>query len=202
MSDFSDLSDFILKSPCGLCYAPKGQRHHEYCPKYRTTIKEWIESHDVVQYGDFTLSSGKKSDFYCDAKKIMLNGVGMRLVAEEMSAALYNYDINAIGGMELGAVPIIGVLMPTCPRLRGFIVRKKPKEHGLQKLIEGPVLAGMRVAIVEDVTTTGESAMKAVRAANAFGLSVVVIGTIIDRNEGATKLFKAEGFPFFSLWQR
>jgi orotate phosphoribosyltransferase len=155
------------------------------------------------------LASGRESDFYFDMKPSMLDPEGASLMADGLLAMLADSDAEYVGGLEMGAVPITGAV---CLRshaigrpLRGLFVRKKPKEHGAKKLVEGlargETLAGRRVAVIEDVTTTGESALKAVRALREDGAQVVLVATVVDREEGATALFAQEGVPFAALFR-
>ena len=110
---------------------------------------------------------------------------------------------DAVGGMAIGADPITAGVI-TCAwqaghRLRGFIVRKESKEHGTGRQVEGPVQAGDRVVMLEDVVTTGGSSLKAIQHARDFGLQVDRIITIIDRQAGGREKFEAEGVEFFNL---
>ncbi|HVL74292.1 MAG TPA: orotate phosphoribosyltransferase, partial [Beijerinckiaceae bacterium] len=129
------------------------------------------------------LASGRESDFYFDMKPSMLDPEGASLMADGLLAPIAESGAEYVGGLEMGAVPITGAV---CLRshavgrpVRGIFVRKKPKEHGAKKLVEGlargETLAGRRVAVIEDVTTTGESAMKAVRALRDDGAEVVLV---------------------------
>lgn len=110
---------------------------------------------------------------------------------------------DAIGGLAIGADPITAAVVTMAGvaglPLLGFLVRKEPKDHGTQKFIEGPVQPGQRVVIVEDVTTTGGSALVAIQRARAHGLVVERVVTVIDRLAGASAAFAAEGIPLESL---
>src|SRR5262245_42022629 len=118
--------------------------------------------------GEFTLASGRKSNFYFDSKPILLDGEGARVVARLILAEIARLGLNpdAIGGTELGAVPIACAVSAHAPlpAPRVFIVRKQPKAHGTGKVIEGQVGRGDRVIVVEDVVTTGESTLRSLRA--------------------------------------
>lgn len=169
-------------------------------------LSDFIKDHDVIQHGKFELASGKVSDIYCDGKKITLDSDGLWIAVPKLFEELFAVaEFDAVGGLEVGAVPIVSAMLycaaPGRIKLKGFFVRKEPKGHGTKKFIEGPVEPGMRVAIVEDVTTTGFSAFAALKRAEDFGLKPVVIGTIIDRSEGAREFFARQEVPFVSLYQ-
>lgn len=167
----------------------------------------------ALQYGDFTLSSGKKSPYYVDGRLISLSSNSLSVVSRMLSYHICEacQTIDAIGGPELGAVPLVGgilahwgIVLKLWGRendLRGFIVRKEPKGHGLKKGVEGPLDPNKvhHVAVVEDVTTTGASAMKAVEAMQGLGHQVKVVASILDREEGARGLFEEKGIKFISL---
>jgi orotate phosphoribosyltransferase len=159
--------------------------------------------------GEVTLASGRKSDFYFNLKPTMLDPEGATLLAELTYEALKDDQLDFIGGLEMGAVPLAGALAQISwikgHPIAAFFVRKKPKEHGAKLAIEGlpkgETLAGKRVVIVEDVTTTGGSAMKAVESVRETGANVVLVLTMVDREEGATDTFGAAGLPFRSLYK-
>jgi orotate phosphoribosyltransferase len=158
--------------------------------------------------GQITLASGRKSDFYFNLKPTMLDPEGAALLAELTYEALKDDGLDYVGGLEMGAVPIAGALAQLS-WLKGhpipaFFVRKKPKEHGARLAVEGLApgesLQGKRVVIVEDVTTTGGSAVKAVEAVRDSGGEVVLVFTMVDRQEGAVDTFREAGIPFRSLY--
>src|SRR5271170_1910735 len=159
--------------------------------------------------GEVTLASGKQSHFYFDMKPSMLHPEGAHLMAKKILSECLEVKAEYIGGLEMGAVPITGAvcqLSYECGRpVYGFFVRKTPKSHGAKKLIEGVAksdsLHGKRVVIIDDVTTTGESALKAVAACRAEGANIVLVISVVDRQEGAAELFGAEGIRFTSLYR-
>jgi orotate phosphoribosyltransferase len=159
--------------------------------------------------GEITLASGRKSDFYFNLKPTMLDPEGAALLAELSLDALRDDQIDYIGGLEMGAVPIAGAIAQLSwlkgRPIAAFFVRKKPKEHGARLAVEGLAkgesLAGKRIVIVEDVTTTGGSAIKAVDAVKDAGGEVAMVFTMVDRDEGATEAFAAAGIPFRSLYK-
>jgi orotate phosphoribosyltransferase len=155
--------------------------------------------------GRFTLASGKVSDYYLDMKPTMFDPDGARLLTELVLSRLEGAAVDLIGGLEMGAVPLISnVVMRSLATHRpipGFFVRKSVKDHGTKKLIEGTNdIAGKSVVILDDVTTTGESAMVAVWAARKAGATVALVLSVVDREEGAAQLFKKEGVPFAHLF--
>lgn len=155
-----------------------------------------------VSFGDFTLSSGKKSGIYIDARKTTLNPEGARLAAVIfLDRFSTDPEANAIGGPTLGADPIVGAMLALCekPDIHGFIVRKEEKKHGTQKLIEGNLQKGDRAVMVEDVVTTGGSVMKAVEAARAAGAEVSKVMAIVKRGD-CEDVFREKGIEFFAIF--
>jgi orotate phosphoribosyltransferase len=158
--------------------------------------------------GEITLASGRKSDFYFNLKPTMLNPEGASLLAELTFDALKDDKLDYIGGLEMGAVPLAGAIAQLSWQhgqpIAAFFVRKKPKEHGARLAVEGlangETLQGKRVVIVEDITTTGGSAIKAVDAVRDAGGEVVLAFTMVDREEGASETFAQAGVPFRSLY--
>jgi orotate phosphoribosyltransferase len=155
-----------------------------------------------------TLASGKESDFYFDMKPTMFHPEGASLLAEMVFERLKTENIDYVGGLAVGAVPLLSPLnalsfMRGHP-IPGFFVRQSVKDHGTKKTVEGLTndsdLQGKAVAILDDVTTTGGSAMIAVRAARNLGAKVVIVLSIVDREEGATESFKTEGVAFEALF--
>ena len=156
----------------------------------------------ALKRGDFTLASGQKSTYYLDGKQITLHAEGNRLVAEGMLAVIDSLDdVHAVGGMSLGADPIVGGILAasSSPELVGFLVRKQPKDHGTQKFIEGPLQPGMRCVIVEDVVTTGGSSLQAIERVETHGAEVVCVVTIVDRMQGGREAFESKGYRLESL---
>jgi orotate phosphoribosyltransferase len=159
--------------------------------------------------GEITLASGRKSDFYFNLKPTMLDPEGAALLAELTFDALRDDNLDYVGGLEMGAVPLAGAIaqlswLKNHP-IAAFFVRKKPKEHGARLAVEGlakgETLQGKRIVIVEDVTTTGGSAIKALDAVREAGGEVVLVYTMIDREEGATDNFAQAGVPFRALYK-
>ncbi len=157
----------------------------------------------ALKFGDFTLVSGKKATYYLDGKQITLHSRGLQLVSEGLLELLEKEEIDAVGGMSIGADPIVaGVLSAAAAKgsdLLGFLVRKESKGHGTNKFVEGPVEPGMKVAIVEDVVTTGGSSLLAIERVEEFGCEVKQMLTIIDRMEGGAANFEKNGYKMQSL---
>ena len=160
-------------------------------------------------YGEIKLASGRVSNFYFNLKPTMLDAEGAALLAQLTLDALAGERIDYLGGLEMGAVPIAGAVaqlshMAGAP-MQAFFVRKKPKEHGarlsVEGLMPGETLAGKRVVIVEDVTTTGGSAMKAVESVREAGAEIAFVLTIVDREEGATEAFAAQNLGFRAIYR-
>jgi len=157
----------------------------------------------ALQFGDFTLASGQKSGYYLDGKQVNLFSQGLRLVSEGLLDLLEGVAFDAVGGMSIGADPIIGGMLVVAAErgqsLRGFLVRKEAKGHGTNRFIEGPVEPGMRVVVIDDVVTTGGSSLQAVERMEEFGCKVVQVVGIIDRLQGGATNFAARGLTFRAL---
>jgi orotate phosphoribosyltransferase len=160
---------------------------------------------EALKRGEFTLASGKKASYYLDCRTITLHPQGANLIAQGMLELITASDAlpDAVGGMAIGADPITASIVTLAGQrglpLRGFMVRKEAKGHGTGKQVEGPVKPGQRVIIVEDVITSGGSAIKAVEAAREFGLHVQRVIAIIDRLAGGREAFAAMGLELTTL---
>jgi len=167
-------------------------------------LKELLKER-AVQFGEFTLSSGAKSDTYVDGRLFTLSSRGAALAAELLWERIEPLRADAVGGMTLGADPIVGALIHLAGTkgldLAGFLVRKEPKGHGAQRQVEGPrPNEHPRVVLVEDTFTTGGSTLQAARLVRAeWNAEIVAAFSIVDRNEGATENFAAEGIRMESL---
>ena len=157
----------------------------------------------ALQFGDFTLASGQKSTWYLDGKQITLHSHGLHLVAEGLLDLLDDVEFDAVGGMSIGADPIVGGMLSVASErgrdLTGFMVRKEAKGHGTSRFVEGPVQPGAKVVILDDVVTTGGSALLAADRAREFGCEVVQGVGIVDRLQGGAEAFAAAGIPFRAL---
>jgi orotate phosphoribosyltransferase len=155
--------------------------------------------------GQFTLASGRESNFYIDARLTTMSPEGLTLIGP---AALQSIDdagwiVDSVGGLTLGADPISYAVSyasaDTSRPLRAFTVRKEAKAHGTGKLVEGPFRSGDRVVIIEDVITTGGSTLKAAKAVAAAGGTVVGVLALVDREEGGRQAIEADGYAVRSL---
>ncbi len=172
------------------------------------TKAELIEllKRDALKTGSFTLASGKKSHYYVDGRLVTLSARGAALIASEILELLAGKpEVEAVGGLTMGADPIVGAVLALSGLsagervLSGFLVRKQAKEHGTGKLIEGPLTRGVTVAIVDDVATTGGSSLQAVDAVRSMGCKVACVIAVLDRLEGAEQAFAAKNIPFHAL---
>ena len=153
----------------------------------------------------FTLASGAKSSFYVDCRAALSYPEAREIVGDLMLDRLGPGQVDAVGGLLIGAFPIAIALSDAAyrrknPLLRVFVVRKEPKEHGLRKLIEGAVRPGERAVIVDDVITSGKSTIEAIRKSREFGLDVTRAIAILDREEqGGRQAVEAEGVRLDTL---
>ncbi len=160
---------------------------------------------DALRLGTFTLASGRSSHYYIDGRRVTLRAEGSELIAKGMLDLLAGYpDVSAVGGLTLGADPIVGAVLALAashgrPGLRGFLVRKQAKAHGTGNLIEGPLEPGSVVAIVDDVATTGGSSVQAIEAVEALGCRVALVAVVLDRLEGAAQAYKSRELVFHPL---
>ena len=153
--------------------------------------------------GDFTLTSGKKSTYYIDAKQTTLNPEGMYLVGKLMYGMVKEVPgIDAVGGVSIGGDPLVSAVVMTAydrkDGLKGFLIRKEPKGHGTNRWVEGGknLRKGMNVVILEDVVTTGGSSLKAIEATEKEGYNVKGIVAILDRLEGGKDAIESKGYMF------
>lgn len=170
-------------------------------------LRDIIAAKSLSRGGDFKLASGVTSAYYFDMKPTVMDPDGARLTAELILEAVADEDLDCVGGMAVGAVPIVAAVAQassgSARPLPGFLVRKEVKERGTEKQVEGNIVKGGKVLIVEDVTTTGGSAMQAVEAVRreADG-NVPVVVTVVDRLEGAGETFAGHGIRLISLLTR
>jgi orotate phosphoribosyltransferase len=169
----------------------------------RERLLEIIRDKSLLK-GTFKLASGLTSNYYLDMKPTMFSPEGAALIAEIVLDELSKHKgVDAIGGLELGAVPVIAAVCaqswPDHP-IDGFIVRKEKKGHGTDKKIDGNFRANSNVILLEDVTTKGGSVMQAVQAVRAQGASVTKIITIVDRLQGAAETLQKEGIDLIPIF--
>ncbi len=159
---------------------------------------------DALRTGTFTLASGRTSHYYVDGRKVTLSAEGAALIGAGILERFKDLSgISAIGGLTMGADPIVGAALAVAGiqgnPLRGFLVRKESKTHGTGRLVEGPLSSGETVVIVDDVATTGGSSLQAVSAVEAMGGKVARVIVVLDRLEGAAEAFAKRGLDFVSL---
>jgi orotate phosphoribosyltransferase len=158
-----------------------------------------------VKRGQFTLASGKQSEYYIDARLTTMSPEGLSLIGPIALSALRQseWKPDAVGGLTLGADPIsyaIGYASATSKSpIRTFTVRKEAKAHGTGKLIEGPFRSGDRVVVIEDVITTGGSAIRAIDAVRAASGTVVGVLALVDREEGGREAIEKAGTEVLGL---
>lgn len=158
----------------------------------------------ALKFGSFALASGKISPYYLDSKQVLFHSEAATCLGELLWDATHDLNINAIGGLEVGAIPMTSAAVvryhQAGRQLEGFFVRKAAKDHGSGNLIEGVLSPGDAVVIVDDVLTTGGSAMRAVQAVEAIGVTVSRVVCIVDRLAGAAELFADYDFrPIFTI---
>ncbi|MCB0923289.1 MAG: orotate phosphoribosyltransferase [Mycobacterium sp.] len=153
-----------------------------------------------VVFGRVTLSSGKEADYYVDLRRATLHHRAAPLIGRLVRRLTADWDYSAVGGLTMGADPVACAVMHAPGRpIDAFVVRKSVKTHGMQRLIEGAEVAGRRVLVVEDTSTTGGSALTAVRSVRDAGGTVVGVVTVVDRDTGAAEAIEAEGVPYRSV---
>ncbi len=150
----------------------------------RDELLELIKDLAVV-HGTVTLSSGKEADYYVDLRRVTLHHQAAPLIGRVMLELTDDLDVEAVGGLTLGADPVATAMLHASDgRLDAFVVRKSEKQHGLQRRIEGPDVDGRRVLAVEDTSTTGGSVLSAVDALREAGAEVAAVAVIVDRGAG------------------
>jgi len=159
-----------------------------------------------LKRGHFTLSSGGTSNYYVDCKMTTLSPEGLNLVGRLIVSRLKELGVRYVGGLTLGADPIVSAAAAISwdegYPIDAFIVRKMVKGHGTRRRLEGPLPEGVEVVIVEDVSTTGRSALEAVEAVEDHGCEVVEVITLLDRMEGGRENIEARGYKVFALFNR
>ncbi len=178
------------------------------CEMTETYGAEMTDREDLIQAirelaivrGRVTLASGREADYYVDMRRVTLDGAASPLVGRVMEELVADLDFDAVGGLTLGADPVAASMLHTRAarggRLDAFVVRKEAKSHGLQRRIEGTEVAGRRVLVVEDTSTTGGSALTAVDAVRQAGGEVVAVAVIVDRDTGAAERIAGAGLEY------
>ena len=157
-----------------------------------------------MRFGDFVLSSGAHSNYYVDVRKTSLHPEGLKLISRLFWEQLKSDGITAVGGLTLGADPLVaGVLWWSHEQghpIEGFLVRKSPKDHGMRGQVDGNLAGHKRVAILDDVITSGESVLIAAESAESYKAEVVRVLAVVDRGQGAGQIFQQRGYPFTPLF--
>ena len=159
----------------------------------------------AVVRGRVTLSSGREADSYVDLRRITLDAAAAPLVGRVMLALVEDLELDAVGGLTLGADPVATAMLHAAAargrHLDAFVVRKEGKAHGLQRRIEGPDVRGRRVLAVEDTSTTGGSVLQAVAALQEAEAEVVAVAVIVDRATGAREAVESTGLEYRTAYQ-
>lgn len=151
----------------------------------------------AVEHGRVTLSCGAQADYYVDLRRVTLHHEAAPLIGRLVRELTSDWSYQAVGGLTLGADPVAAaVLHAPGPPVDAFVVRNSIKRHGMQRLIEGPDVAGRRVLAVEDTSTTGASVLTAVAALHAADADVVGVATVVDRDTGAREAIEAAGLRY------
>lgn len=169
----------------------------------RDRLKELFRQR-ALQFGDFTLASGKKSTYYINSKKVLFHAEAITLLGDLLFDATKDLTFQAIGGLEVGAIPMAAAALTAFHRagkpMEGFFVRKQAKGHGSKELLEGQVNSGDSVVVIDDVLTTGGSVVQAIEAVEARGAKVLRVVCICDRLQGAREaLAKYDFRPLFTV---
>ncbi|MBU1318520.1 MAG: orotate phosphoribosyltransferase [candidate division Zixibacteria bacterium] len=169
----------------------------------KNRLRELVNEKAVIR-GDFILASGARSNYYVDAKFISLTSEGLAYFARVIVDIMDDLNVDLIGGMTLGADPIIGAVVAMShlvgKPVDGIIVRKEAKGHGRGKQIEGPISEGAKVLIIEDVVTTGGSSLKAIDAVEKAGGKIAKVICLVDRLAGGRESFESKGYKFESIF--
>lgn len=176
-------------------------------PKDRARLIEIVKARSFQSGVEVKLASGRTSTYYFNMKPTMMHPEGAYLIASLILDEIEGLHVDLVGGLEMGAVPIASAVAAVSQvkgwPLSAFFVRKQAKDHGTQSLVEGlpkgESMKGKRLIVVEDVTTTGGSAIKAAQALRAEGAIIVRVVTVLDRQEGASEAFAAAGLDFASI---
>lgn len=169
----------------------------------RQRLIEIVRSRSLITGKEMTLTSGATSRHYFDMKPTTFDAEGATLIGELLLDAIAGREVDYVAGLEMGALPVVmaAVLRGRARALSlgGFCVRKQAKGHGTRRLVERDLEPGCKVVVVEDVTTTGGSALRAARAVREAGGEVALAITVVDRLEGASAALAAEGLELIAL---
>ncbi len=150
----------------------------------------------AVKRGEFTLTSGKKSNYYIDIKQVITDPSSLDLITDKISKKINQVD--KIAGVELGAIPLLSVVCVK-KKLPMLIIRKKIKDHGTKLPYEGNLKKGETISIIEDVTTTGNSVINSIKFLKTLGIKIKSVITVVDRLEGAKEKIEKMGIEFIYL---
>jgi orotate phosphoribosyltransferase len=157
-----------------------------------------------MRFGEFVLSSGATSSYYIDVRKTSLHPEGLRMISRAFWEVLVNDQVTAVGGLTLGADPLVAGVMLLSQEMgkpiEGFLVRRSSKDHGTRGQVEGNLAGHKRVAILDDVITSGESSLIAAEAAESYKAEVVRVLAVVDRAQGAAQIFQQRGLPFSAIF--
>ncbi len=169
-------------------------------------LRDIIAEKSLIQDQNFTLSSGAASSYFFNMKMTMLDPQGGNLIADAMLDILDTLEFDTVGGMAVGSVPLVtSISLKSLLRSRNypaFFVRKEIKDHGIQTKIDGHITPSSRVVMVEDVTTTGASIMRAVQAVREIVCAVDTVLTVVDRLEGARENLSRERIRLIPLFTK
>lgn len=172
----------------------------------RQRLSELINELSVIR-GEVTLASGLQSNFYVDMRRATLHHEAAPLIGHVMldmleEAGFPPDDIDAVGGLTMGADPVATAILHAAASrgldIDAFVVRKAAKDHGMKRQIEGPDIAGRRVVVLEDTSTTGGSPLQAVKAVREAGGEVLAVAVVVDRDTGAKDVIEAEGLTYLA----
>ena len=172
----------------------------------RDRLAQLVSDLAVVR-GSVTLASGLESDFYVDMRRATLHHEAAPLIGHVMldmleEAGLSTEDVDAVGGLTMGADPVATAMLHAAASrgldLDAFVVRKAAKDHGMRRRVEGPEIAGRRVVVLEDTSTTGGSPLEAVEALREAGATVLAVAVVVDRDTGAKERIEAAGLPYYA----
>ena len=157
-----------------------------------------------MRFGEFVVGAGETSNYYIDVRKTSLHPQGLLWISKMFWEALQADGVTAVGGLTMGADPLVAGLMLYSAQqgrpLDGFVVRRGNRDHGSLGQVEGNLAGHKRVAILDDLITSGESALLAAEAAESYRAEVARIVAVVDRGQGAAQVFQQRGYPFTPLF--
>ena len=168
----------------------------------RARLIEFIKA-EAVFHGDFVLTSGKEASYYVDLRRVSLDHRVAPLIGKVMLELIAGIpQVSAVGGMTMGADPIAAAVLHQAAAAGldydAFVVRKQPKDHGRGRQVEGPDVAGKRVIVLEDTSTTGGSPLSAIEALEKVGAEIAAVAVVVDRDTGARQRIEDAGYPYYA----